>query len=543
MEKFKMLMEYRVNKTTFVTNQFQTEHFDMDIVAKDNHIRLKIRPKVAFSVSRFSVSFPFSFNTKSRVFANGYQSWTDCREYFIDEKQNEVILPAKPVMKTFVGASGDYSFMKYSKDAGVFQGYSYAYVRNDESYDLFGSINERTGYTFFTVDCNNSEISAIKELEGVIISEPYEIMDIVHFCGKENDVFDSYFKAMNIQKLKVKKSTGYTTWYNYYSKVTQKIVETDLEALASLDKKVDFFQIDDGYQTAVGDWMSTIEEKFPDGMKYCADKIHEKGMKAGLWLAPLGAQRNSAIRKEHPDWIIHDENGKEVNAGINWGTFYALDIENEECAAYIRHCFDVMLNDWGFDLVKLDFLYAACMIPRNNKSRGQLMCEAMDFLRDCVGDKLILGCGVPLWPSFGKVDFCRIGADMALRWHMPNVCRELVSTQNTLCNTIFRRGLDGRAFLNDPDVFLLRDSNMKCTWEQRQIITTINNVFGSLLFVSDNVSEYSDKQMEQFLWAISKTDIKVIKAEFTQINVLCIDYYDDGEKKNLTFNLKTGKMV
>ncbi|EKC48560.1 hypothetical protein OBE_15116, partial [human gut metagenome] len=39
------------------------------------------------------------------------------------------------------------------------------------------------------------------------------------------------------------------------------------------------------------------------------------------------------------------------------------------------------------------------------------MCEAMDFLRECVGEKMILGCGVPLMPAFGKVDYCRIGAD------------------------------------------------------------------------------------------------------------------------------------
>ena len=182
--------------------------------------------------------------------------------------------------------------------------------------------------------------------------------------------------------------------------------------MSGLNLDIDFFQIDDGYQTAVGDWLSIIDEKFPDGMKHCADEIHAKGMKAGLWLAPLGAQFNSKIRKEHPDWIIKDKKGRQVLAGINWGTFYALDIENEECAEYIRHCFDVILNEWGFDMVKLDFLYAACIIPRNGKSRGQLMCEAMDFIRYCVGDKLILGCGVPLWPSFGRL----ISAESAPIW-------------------------------------------------------------------------------------------------------------------------------
>lgn len=46
-----------------------------------------------------------------------------------------------------------------------------------------------------------------------------------------------------------------------------------------------------------------------------------------------------------------------------------------------------MFDEWHFDMVKLDFLYAAAIEPRNNKTRGQLMCEAMDFLRECCGDK------------------------------------------------------------------------------------------------------------------------------------------------------------
>jgi alpha-galactosidase len=544
MEKIKLRLEYTVGKTTYITNQFNTEHFDLEVNAATNHVKLVLSPKTSFEIKDFTVTFPYEIQSDSRIFVNGYQSWTDCRENYPDEKQTKIKFPFNPLAtKTRIGASGDYTFMKYRTEAGVFQGYSYAYVRNGETYDLFGSINERTGYTFFTVDCNNNEVSATKELEGVTFTERYEILDIIHFTGTDDEVFDKYFAVMKINKPKVSKSTGYTTWYNYYSKVTEKIVVDDLDAMSNLGLNIDFFQIDDGYQTAVGDWLSTIEEKFPDGMKYCADKIHEKGMKAGLWLAPLGAQYNSKVRKDHPDWIIKDKDGWEVKAGINWGTFYALDIENPECAEYIRHCFDVILNEWGFDMVKLDFLYAACIIPRNNKSRGQLMCEAMDFLRDCVGDKLILGCGVPLWPAFGKVDFCRIGADMALKWNDFHYIREFVSTENTLMNTVFRRHLDNRAFCNDPDVFLLRDSNMKCTMSQRRIITTINNIFGSLLFVSDNVSEYTDEQMELFKWVAAKTDIKLKKAEFIRTNVISIDYIDEGTEHNLTFDVHKGELV
>jgi hypothetical protein len=79
--------------------------------------------------------------------------------------------------------------------------------------------------------------------------------------------------------------------------------------------------------------------------------------------------------------------------------------------------FDTVLNKWGFDMVKLDFLFAAAMIPQRGKSRGEIMTDAMEFLREVVGpNKIILGCGVPLGPSWRKVDYCRIGSDVAPWW-------------------------------------------------------------------------------------------------------------------------------
>ena len=148
-----------------------------------------------------------------------------------------------------------------------------------------------------------------------------------------------------------------------------------------------------------------------------------------------------------------------------------MNLELPEVKAYIKHVFDVVLNEWNYDLVKLDFLYAVCMHPTKNKTRGQIMCEAMDFLRECVGDKLILACGVPLGPSFGKVDYCRIGCDVGLDWndkaYMRLFHRERVSTLNALGNAVGRRQLNGRAFINDPDVFFFREDNIQTTFLTR----------------------------------------------------------------------------
>ena len=440
---------------------------------------------------------------------------------FKDERQSHTFGPISfAYRRTLLGAAGAYTFDDNVSRRGVFQGFSYMYVRNGEEYDLFASLTERTGYTIFTADFNSNMITVQKDLEGVIVDGEYEVLNFAEYVGDEDSVFDNWFDELNIPKPSVAPKNGYTTWYNYYSKINEKIVSDDLEAISKVKSDIDIFQIDDGYQSATGDWLTIDNKKFPNGMKSVADKIHSKGMLAGLWLAPFGAEFTSKTATQHHDWLIRKKNGHPVTCGINWGGFYALDIEVPEVKNYIKHFFDVILNDWGFDLVKLDFLYAAAIIPNHGKSRGQLMCEAMDFLRECVGEKMILGCGVPLMPAFGKVDYCRIGADMG-------------------------RQLDGRAFLNDPDVFLLRDENIHCTFEQRKIIATVNKVFGSVLFTSDNVGKYSDEQMSVLLDTFKKSKIDVKSAEFLNENkrIMKFVYAQDGIEHTFKFNIDKGTIV
>ena len=128
----------------------------------------------------------------------------------------------------------------------------------------------------------------------------------------------------------------------------------DLRAIAPC-AGVNTFQVDDGYQTAVGDWLSVDSKKFPFGMRRVADAVHQRGLKAGLWLAPFAVQKNAYLAKKHPGWLVADKKGSPLMVGANWGGFYALDIYHKEARAYIKQVFQTVLHTWGFDMVKLDF--------------------------------------------------------------------------------------------------------------------------------------------------------------------------------------------
>lgn len=541
---YKFHFTYKINGSVKTSDQFGND-FSLDIDESENKLKITLKPNSPISILNFYAEKKYAFSEDSRFFANGFQSWTDTKEYTRAEKMAGIGLVGKSPFGKYFGLKyvGDYTFVETEKEAGKFHSFSFAYVRNDEKLDFAGSLNDKTGYTIIYADMNNDTIRFSKDLEGVTINEPYEILDIFLAKGSYDQVFDSYFDALGITPLTDKKIKGYTSWYNYYQNINEEVIIRDLESISNVSELVNTFQVDDGYQTAVGDWLSIDKEKFPNGMKYIADAIHEKGFEAGLWLAPFGAQKGSIIAKEHKDWLICDEKGKPICVGANWGGFYPLNIYNEGARAYIKKVFNEVLNVWGFDLVKLDFLYAASIIPMNNKTRGEIAYDSIELLRECVGDKKILGCGVQQMPCFGKVEYMRIGADMSLGWAhtllRKNMHREDVSTPNAIHNSIYRRCLNGRAFLCDPDVFLLRRTNIKFTVQQQKLLAKFIKLFGGVLFMSDNIAEYSDDQMTTFRDVLCDDDCE-IKA-INEINdTVFIDYVQNGKEDVLKFNVVTG---
>lgn len=531
-----------IKKTASGTN----DDFVLNIINREDCLKLTIIPKDSISDIKFYVERNYTFSGTSRFFANGFQSWTDTKEFTSVERMPGLGLVGKSPFGKYFGMKyvGDYTFVAPEGNAGEFHSHSFAYVRNGEALDFFGSLNDRTGYTIIYADMNNNSLRFSKDLEGVTISGEYDILDLCIKSGGYDEVFDYYFSTLGIAPMTDKKIKGYTSWYNYYQNINERVILRDLESLSDHSDIVNTFQVDDGYETAVGDWFSVDKEKFPNGMKYIADKIHEKGFDAGLWLAPFGAQKGSALAKEHPDWLIKDRNGKPICVGANWGGFYALNIYNNDARNYVKSVFNTVLNEWGFDLVKLDFLYASAIIPINGKSRGEIAYDTIDLLRECVGDKKILGCGVQQMPCFGKVEYMRIGADMSLGWAhtllRKNMHREDVSTPNAIHNSIYRRCLNGRAFLCDPDVFLLRHTNIKFSPEQQRMLAKFIKLFGSVLFMSDNVAEYDAEQLELFYDTLSDN------CELVAINetndIVFIDYRENGDEKTLKFLNSTGEI-
>ena len=443
----------------------------------------------------------FRCTSSDRLFFNGYQTWTISHEV----KPSDRFPAIHPIFRSLAlpfGSQkyGDEFFIDYTGRQGCFHGFSYMYRRTGDTYTLVASTDETNGYTVFYYDAVTGELKIIKDAG---IGPGYDpSLHVVIFEGAEDEVFDAWFDAAGISRRPAEPMAGYTSWYNRFNKISDETITADLEGCSKVLRPSDMFQIDDGWQTAVGDWLADTV-KFPRGIKASADDIHAYGFKAGLWLAPFSAQSSSELVKDHPDWLL-EHNGKPWYAGSSWNGFFSLDFDHRGVQDHMKRVFDKVLGEWGFELVKLDFLYSAAPWPtakgqHYGESRGQRMCRAMDLLREWCGTSMILGCGVPLMPAFGKVEYCRIGCDASLDWNNTPVMRrqnrEVPSTKNAIGDSYYRRQLDGRAFLNDPDVFFLRKDNIKLTDEQKMMHARVLAQYGSFLLTSDNMGEYDDEQL------------------------------------------------
>lgn len=267
------------------------------------------------------------------------------------------------------------------------------------------------------------------------------------------------------------------------------------------------FQVDDGY-TKVGDWLAPDKEKFPHGMAPVAAEIRARGLLPGVWMAPFVCERESRLFADHPSWLLRDAAGQPVATGGHWSGGVALDTLNQEVREYVASSLSAATREWGFSLLKLDFLYAACLVPHGGLNRGQLMADALALIRQSVPEGILVDlCGVPVANALGQGEYCRVGCDVGLDWDdkpwMRLMHRERVSTKNSLANTRGRAHLDGLAWRNDPDVFFLR-RDVRLTDAQRSSLLEADASLGGVLFTSDDMDEWDEGQRAAFDAALAR---------------------------------------
>ncbi len=296
--------------------------------------------------------------------------------------------------------------------------------------------------------------------------------------GSQEEVFAAYANEL-VKVLGVLKTPStlpspkiWCSWYSFYEYITEQNLGKVLHELGDLP--FDIFQVDDGWQRAIGDWVPN--DKFPSGMDGFAAQIRRTGRTPGIWLAPLIVVPSSTLYRQHPDWLLRDEKQNLVSAGFNWGQpLYALDLTNPNVLDWLSALM-MQVREWGYDYVKLDFLYAGAL-PGNRQmpiSREQAYRQGLEAMRNALGDAYLLTCGAPILPSLGLCDGIRIGPDVASHWnstrddiYLSNFA--IPGTRNAIRTTVNRLWLKPLVH-TDPDVAYFASDRNTMTAEQEKML-------------------------------------------------------------------------
>ena len=513
--------------------KFSDDNISVSVKNASDRTSVTVTALKEVTLADAEIIYPYEFQPADRILPNGYQSWTETHPFAPGEFLNDVTkLPGALKEKYHFASYGSQAFWKYRKHEAV--GFDFGSVTGHEDV-FFGNLNYRRAYLLIRFDKDGKRILLESDVAGRSLKAGEEFTVFDYVTGKDGEDYFSRFTPRTGKKL-----FGYTSWYNHYQDINEELI---LDALGGADERFELFQIDDGFETFVGDWMEIDPAKFPNGLTPIVERIHERGMMAGIWLAPLVAETKSRVFREHPDWFAKAADGSFLYGGSNWSSFVPFDFNHPEAEAYVRRCLRAH-REMGFDFFKLDFLYAVNLCPIAGKTRSETAEHAYSILREELEGRLILGCGATLSNAFERFDYCRIGPDVSLTFddvfYMRLFHPERVSTKVTLQNTIFRSSLDGRVFLNDPDVFLLRDNNMKLSVPRRTALTKMNALFGSLLMTSDKVNEYdpAKKAVLEDALAIFR---RAVRTGFTAEGDRVTAHFElDGKKRTFSYDPKRG---
>ncbi len=472
------------------------------------------RPQAGLELLTFEWELPPHEISEGRIFRHGYQSWS------LSASEDLTEADVSPKL-SFLQYSQENIYSKHSGIVGRWISEMFVLLLSktgDRKY-FAGAISKGEEGVKFKVFTEPSSKNQNKEYLTGNLRVVYDIfrfedfrgnklpltqIRISEFKGEESVFLKNYFAELG-KNLKVKLPqtpvpTGWCSWYHYYTKISEKIILQNLKELRNKNLGVKVFQIDDGYQAEIGDWLET-NNRFPGGMGLLSDAIQSEKLTPGIWLAPFLVRKKSKFFQKFPEAVLKDREGNPVPALWNplWGAdyTYTLDVTHPASKEFLTTVIKTFVKEYGYKYLKLDFLYSALLpgwtYDRSLSPHTRYM-EAIRLIRKAAGkDTFLLGCGAPMLPSIGLFDAMRISCDVAPFWFREKT-RMLINDRNGLCteraliNDITRASTHRTLWFNDPDCLLVRQKKNKMTEGQTKIMASVMAVSGGMLFVSDELA-------------------------------------------------------
>ena len=433
-----------------------------------------------------------------RMFRNGYQSWSPCDVAVVGVDVD----PSRGASGFETFRSGYHADGRPAGDREIRSEWL-TVLADDDTALLLGAIGgSRHDTTFRARPPATVTIEAFLGGARLGVGERRQLHDVRFDDDADLVSWAGAVGAAEAARVHAPYQVGWCSWYQYFHNVTAIDIGSNLAQAGEWPFEV--FQVDDGYQRTIGDWLTT-NERFPGGLGRLAADIAAAGLRPGLWIAPFLVAPDSRVAVEHPDQLARHASGRELRAWFNppWeggqdGVMWALDTTHPEVEAHLEEL-GRSLVELGFTYLKLDFTFAPSLDGvwhDPTRTPAERVRAGYDAVRRGAGDEaFLLGCGVPLANVVGVVDSNRIGQDVAPEWRLapereviPGYLEVQPAVAYAAGNTIARSFMHRRLWLNDPDCLLLRSQRTELTPEQIHAWADVVATSGGLALVSDDLA-------------------------------------------------------
>jgi alpha-galactosidase len=386
----------------------------------------------------------------------------------------------------------------------------------DGQYLFAGSLSWRIFMPNFTLQGGAFEIWSDGEGRQLKPGETIRYEQIVlRRAGDWIDLLNQFGAAIaeenGITKLKPVDYKGWATW-DYYGQVfSAEDIYGNMDRLNKLYPEANLIQIDGGWWTNRGDYQSVRTNLLPGGIKAIVTRITSEGKIPGLHFDGFRADAKSEIYKTHPEYFLHDQDGKVISEGGNppdepKGNIY-FDYSHPGARAYIAECIRNMKENWGVRYFKVDFMRYGLKNDMLGKNKKDTVTKAYDptitsverfrlgmkTMREAMGpDIYFLGCSAVFGPCIGFVDGMRTGGDISPRFE--------AFPERSLAN-LGHFYLSGKVFNGDADYLTFREaadeddkvsksknkSGGSVTLNEAQMWADFNKLYGNCRLQSDNL--------------------------------------------------------
>lgn len=337
---------------------------------------------------------------------------------------------------------------------------------------------------------------------------------------------------------------GWWSWTAYFFGLNHGTALTNASWLSEHLRPYGFnyFHIDEGYAYANGEYTTPDAIRYPFGLRRVGYRITNLGLHFGIWTAPFRVSERSWVYQHHPDWLVHNAEGKPIQIGFDEGSrdaLYVLDTTNPGAQQYLRKTYRILVRQWGIRYIKLDFMDDTAIEGyhyRPHTTAIEALQIGLKIIRDAVGPDVLLDKdGSPMLPAVGYTDLGRLSTDTG---------HSFGGDRQDATGIAARYYMNGNFYVADPDAFSVskqlitdrtwHESKKPLSLNEAEVSITLAAVAGGMFEIGDDLPTLGSEP-DRMKLATNTDLLNMVRLGRSAVPVDLMTYLPQDEQPSIYF--------